>query len=98
MNRKDLVKSLSKKAHLSNVEADTILSALFKECQQCLSKGDRLLITGIGSLSVRNQKPRKGRNIATGETVSIPARKVVKYHASAELKKIVNSNNSSGIS
>lgn len=34
---------------------------------------------GLGKLSVIDRKKRKGRNPATGETITIPAKKVVKF-------------------
>ncbi len=89
MNRKDLVKFLAEEAHLSNLEADRILGLMLKKCELCLSRGDRLIIKGFGSFTLRNQKARKARNIRTGASVSVPARRVIKFKAGIEFRKML---------
>jgi DNA-binding protein HU-beta len=54
-----------------------------------LKKGNRIRISGLGSLQVRKHAARKGRNPATGETMKIPAKKKVAFRVAKELKEAV---------
>jgi len=54
-----------------------------------LKKGDRVALVGFGSFSVSKRAARKGRNPKTGLEIKIPAKKVVKFKAGADLQKTV---------
>jgi DNA-binding protein HU-beta len=54
-----------------------------------LKKGNRIRINGVGILQVRKRAARMGRNPATGEQISIPAKKKIAFRASKELKEAV---------
>jgi DNA-binding protein HU-beta len=54
-----------------------------------LKKGDRVALVGFGSFSVSKRSARTGRNPQTGKEIKIPAKKVVKFKAGAELAKVV---------
>ena len=43
-------------------------------------------LPGIGKLVLVNRKARQGRNPATGETIQIPAKKVVKFRVAKAAK------------
>ena len=47
---------------------------------------------GIGKLVLVNRKARMGRNPATGETINIPAKKVVKFRVAKACKDAVLGN------
>jgi DNA-binding protein HU-beta len=46
-------------------------------------------IPGVGKLVLVNRKARMGRNPATGESIKIPAKKVVKFRVSKACKDAV---------
>ncbi len=46
-------------------------------------------IPGVGKLVVNNRKARKGRNPATGETINIPAKKVLKFRVAKAAKDAI---------
>ena len=46
-------------------------------------------IPGVGKLVVMNRKARKGRNPATGETMKIPAKKVLKFRIAKAAKDAI---------
>lgn len=46
-------------------------------------------IPGIGKLVLVNRKARMGRNPATGETIKIPAKKVVKFRVAKAAKDAI---------
>jgi integration host factor subunit alpha len=44
-----------------------------------LADGDDVLISGFGKFIVKPKAARRGRNLATGENLTLPKRKVVKF-------------------
>jgi len=54
-----------------------------------LKKGERVRISGLGILQVRNRAARMGRNPATGEAIKIKASKKVAFRVAKDLKMAV---------
>ena len=54
-----------------------------------LQKGDRLRMSGLGIIEVKDRPARMGRNPATGAAVQIAASKKVAFRAAKELKAAV---------
>jgi DNA-binding protein HU-beta len=46
-------------------------------------------VPGLGKLVLMNRKARKGRNPATGETIQIPAKRVVKFRVAKACKDAI---------
>ncbi len=54
-----------------------------------LKNGDRVRITGLGILEVKDRPARTGRNPATGAAIQIAASKKVAFRVAKELKEAV---------
>ena len=54
-----------------------------------LQNGERIRMSGLGTLEVKNRPARQGRNPATGETIQIAASKKVAFRPAKELKEAV---------
>ena len=52
---------------------------------EAMKSGDKVSLTGFGTFAVTERAAREGRNPKSGETISIPARKVVKFKAGSKL-------------
>ena len=50
---------------------------------------DKFVIPGLGKLVLVNRKARMGRNPATGATINIPAKKVVKFRIAKAAKEAI---------
>jgi DNA-binding protein HU-beta len=50
-----------------------------------MAAGDKVTLLGFGTFSVSERAAREGRNPQTGETMNIPAKKVVKFKAGTKL-------------
>jgi DNA-binding protein HU-beta len=61
-------------------------AALFDE----LSTGKDVRWGGLGSFTIRQRKPRKGRNPRTGAELNIPARKAITFSPAKALKQKLN--------
>ena len=84
MSQTQLVRSLAEACGLNNTAARAFLDALsfaaLKEVKRC----GEFVVPGIGKLVRVDRKARMGRNPATGESIKIPAKKVVKFRASRQ--------------
>ena len=50
---------------------------------------DTFTLPGIGKLVLRNRAARLGRNPKTGETIQIPAKRVVKFRVAKAAKDAI---------
>lgn len=85
MNKAELVEAIASESKLSKADAQRALNAFITSTTKALKKGDRVALIGFGSFSVTKRSARKGRNPQTGKTINIPAKKVVKFKAGANL-------------
>jgi len=85
MNKKELIEAIAKTARLKKVEAERALNAFIKAVMGALANGDKVRIAGFGTFYVIERAERKGRNPRTGEEITIPTKKVVKFRGSKGL-------------
>lgn len=85
MNKAQLIDAMAAKAELSKADAKKALDAFVDAVTETLKSGDRLGLVGFGSFSVSERGERTGINPRTKESIVIPAKKVVKFKAGAEL-------------
>ena len=90
MTKAELVAKIKDKAGLNTkVEAERALDSLLEIISDSLAKGEKVTFTGFGTFSVTERKARSGRNPRTGEAITIPAAKVVKFSPGKLLKDAV---------
>ena len=90
MNKSDLVDAVASSADLTKASASRAVDATLDAIGGALGNGDSVSLVGFGTFSVRHRAARDGRNPQTGATIKIPAKKVVKFKAGAELSSSVN--------
>ena len=71
-------------------QATEAFDAVFGAISDALKAGESAKIPGFGSFNVSERGARKGRNPATGESITIKASKSVRFKAGKELKESVN--------
>ncbi len=91
MNKTELVQAIAEKANLTKVQAKAALDATLEAVEVSLKKGDKVALIGFGTFQVIKKDKRQGINPATKAKITIPAKKVVKFKAGADLQKKVNS-------
>lgn len=84
MTKSQIVTELAEKAELTKKQINDVLVNLQELAYKEAKVG--FTIPGIGKLVVVNRKARKGRNPATGETIKIPAKKVLKFRIAKAAK------------
>ncbi len=89
MNKLDLVKSIALSANISKAEAERGLIGLLETMKEAIEIGERINLVGFGSFSVIDRAQRVGRNPRTGEQVTIPSRRCVKFCPGQALKEKV---------
>ena len=90
MNKQELVSAMAEKANLSKKDAEAALVAFIGSVEDALKKGEKVQLVGFGSFEVRSRAARTGRNPATGESITIPASKQIKFSAGKTLRDKVN--------
>ena len=86
---KHLAATLADKHELSKKVSGEILGDLVALLTKHLKKGDKVRLGGFGVLQVRKRPARMGRNPATGEAISIPAKTVAKFRLAKAAKEAV---------
>jgi DNA-binding protein HU-beta len=66
--------------------AQSLLTDFVASVTSILKNGDRVRMSGLGIIEVKDRPARMGRNPATGATVQIAASKKVAFRAAKELK------------
>ena len=89
MNKTELVNAIAEKAKLTKVEAKAALEATMEAIAEELAKGEKVALVGFGTYSVAEKGERTGINPATKAKIVIPAKKVIKFKAGAELAATV---------
>lgn len=74
MNRQQLLARMADKADLTQKDCDRALSAFIEITMDVVTHGDKLTLVGFGSFEGVETAERLGRNPATGEALTIPAK------------------------
>jgi DNA-binding protein HU-beta len=70
--------------------AEKIFKAFLADITKTLADGGQVTLPGVGKLSVKKRATRNGRNVATGESIQIPAKNAVSFKAAKRIKLVVN--------
>ena len=87
MKKGDIVDHLAKKVgttkKVANQFIDELVNLSYKEAKKDFT------IPGLGKLTIVSRKKRVGRNPATGQSMVIPAKKVLKFKVSKHAQNAV---------
>ncbi len=89
MTQTQLVRHLAERCELSNKVARQFLDELAKTALQETKKNGIFILPGLGRLVKSNRKARLGRNPATGATIKIAAKTVVKFRVAKAAKDAI---------
>jgi len=87
MTKSQVVSALADKTGMSKKEVKGFLEVLANLAYKEAKNG--FTIPGLGKLVLVRRKARMGRNPATGETIRIPAKKVLKFRIAKAAKDAV---------
>src|SRR5678816_664352 len=90
MTKAELIEEVAKVATLTKKETELIVNTVFDNITEALSKGDKVELRGFGSFRIRQRNSRKGRNPKTGDSVSVPEKRVPFFKVGKRLRELVN--------
>lgn len=86
MNKTELVSAVAKQANLTQAQAKAAVDAALDTIANGIKAEGKVALLGFGTFSVNERPAREGINPATKEKIQIPAKKVVKFKAGAQLE------------
>ena len=87
MTKSQIIASVAEKSGIDKKQATAALEALATLAYD--NAGDGFSIPGLGKLVKVDRAARMGRNPATGETIQIPAKTVLKFRIAKAAKDAV---------
>ena len=89
MTQTQLLQTLVDKCEVTKKVAKSLLDGLTRTAVAEVKKNGVFVLPGIGRLVRVDRKARMGRNPATGETIQIAAKKVVKFRLAKAAKDAI---------
>lgn len=86
MNKSQLINAVAEQTSLSKNDVKKAIDAFFAIAEEKLQQGEKVVVSGFGVFSVAQVAERVGRNPRTGEQVSIPPRRNVRFRSSMDIK------------
>jgi integration host factor subunit alpha len=88
---KDLIaKAIAENVGLQRNQSVELVEILIGLVKEFLISGQDVLISGFGKFSVKSKRERRGRNPATGDSMTLRPRKVITFHCSGKLRQKLN--------
>lgn len=87
MTKGQIVAGVAEKAEITKKQAGLAIEALVTMAYK--NAKNAFTVPGLGKLVLVNRKARIGRNPATGATIQIPAKRVVKFRVAKACKDAV---------
>lgn len=89
MNKAELINAIAAESGLSKADSKKALEAFVSTVSSTLKGGDKISLVGFGTFSVAERSARTGINPSTKKAITIPAKKVAKFKAGAELSDAI---------
>ena len=90
LTKDHLVNSLYNNLDIPKSKSASIIETLLQKMKKTLENREDVLISGFGKFCVKEKNDRRGRNPATGEDLTLEARRVVVFKCSGVLREKVN--------
>src|SRR5215218_8869475 len=89
MTQTQIIKELAETTGVGSKVAKQFLEKFAEVAVRETKKKGLFILPGIGRLVRQDRKARTGRNPATGESIKIPAKKVVKFRVAKAVKDAI---------
>lgn len=90
MTRAQLIKKIMSRMRISKYDCIDVFDIFVDEVQQCLRRGDKLVINNFMTIEPAEHPERRGRDPQSGRVITYPPYKTVKCTISQALKDAVN--------
>lgn len=88
MIKLDIVNAVVERTKVSRSKAEQAVETVFEAMKNALGRGERIELRRFGVFNVKPRKTGIGRNPRTGEEVSIPPGKAVRFKPGKELQTL----------
>jgi len=89
MTKSQMITALAEASELSKKQVAGLMENMADVVYKEVKKNGECIVPGFGKLVKVKRKARDGRNPATGETIKIPAKTVVKFRLAKAVKDVV---------
>jgi DNA-binding protein HU-beta len=89
LTKSQIMQMLAEKTGLAKKQVVSVMDTLADMAYTQVKKSGEFVFPGVGKLVKVHRKERMGRNPATGETIKIPAKTVVKFRVAKAAKDAV---------
>jgi DNA-binding protein HU-beta len=86
MTKSEMLTTLANDTGFKKKDVETMMQGLNNLIYKTLKKEKVIKLDGLGVFQLKDRKARMGRNPATGETIKIAAKRVVKFRVVKALK------------
>ena len=90
MIKSEIIQKLSTQFNLPQKQARLIVDSICNNMTHRLALGDKIILRGFGSFTVRVTKDRISRNPQTGKAIHVSSRKIVTFRAGQTLSANLN--------
>jgi len=91
MTKSEIIELIARRqTQFSQKDIELAVNQIVDSMIETLSQGERIEIRGFGSFSLHYRKARVGRNPKTGETVSLPDKRVPHFKPGKALREQVD--------
>ena len=88
--KSDLVNAVSEANGFAQNKSAEIVEILIDLIKTKLAVGEDVLVSRFGKFCVKKKRERRGRNPATGEDMTLAARRVLTFKCSGQLRDKIN--------
>ena len=88
MIKLDIINQVVERTGISRTKAEMAVDSVFEAMKAALKKDDRIELRGFGVFTIKPRKTGIGRNPRTGEEVSIPPGKAVRFKPGKDLQSL----------
>lgn len=92
MTKSVLIEKVTEKVEgLTRKQVEAIINTIFDGMRDALARGEKIEIRGFGNFRLKQRNSKVGRNPKTGETVSVPPKKVIHFKVGKPFHNALNS-------
>lgn len=88
MTKYDIVRKVQVLTGISHAEAELMMDSIIVVIKKSMREGHTIHLRGFGKFKPIERKQKVGQNMNTGQSVIIPAKKVVKFFPSKKYFKL----------
>jgi DNA-binding protein HU-beta len=89
VNKAELVARVARDTALTKADVQRVLDGVLDVIGRSLRKGEKVKLVGFGAFHVGRHRARPGHNPQTQEPMRISARRLPKFTAGKDLKKLI---------